>query len=183
VSHVHVHIVPREENDFTPSDLVYQRIDQWSPFEGVVNQPPPFDIPDDSQRFARTAEDMAAEAVRYRNVKVSPPSGPLPAETPFGKFMIPNGQIFYSSPKGLTVALVNLKPLSPGHVLVVPTRNVQMLNDLTPDELHDLWLSVRHVQSIVETAYRGTASNIGLQDGEVAGQSVPHVHVHIIPRL
>jgi diadenosine tetraphosphate (Ap4A) HIT family hydrolase len=183
IPHVHVHVVPRKEKDFNPSDLVYELIDQWSPFEGVVNQSPPFDLPNDDQRFARTAEDMAAEAEGYRKVKTQVPSGPLPDTTPFGKFMIPNGQIFYASPSGLTVALVNLKPLSPGHVLVVPTRAVQMLNDLTPNELTDMWVTARQVQEIVERTHHSRSSNIGLQDGPVAGQSVPHVHVHIIPRL
>ena len=79
-------------------------------------------------------------------------------------------------------ALVNLKPLLPGHVLVSPLRSVQRLSDLTPDETTDLFLLVRRVGRMVERVYNATSLNIAIQDGVDAGQTVPHVHTHIIPR-
>jgi bis(5'-adenosyl)-triphosphatase len=105
------------------------------------------------------------------------------AELYFGKFLIPSSHVLYTSPSKLTSALVNLKPIVPGHVLVVPTRkNVVRMKDLTDEEYTDLWTSVRIVQSLVEKEHSCEASNVAAQDGRPAGQSVPHVHVHILPR-
>ncbi|ORY81578.1 HIT-like domain-containing protein, partial [Protomyces lactucae-debilis] len=89
-------------------------------------------------------------------------------------------QIFFRSPKSF--GLVNLKPLLPGHVLICPQRVVPRLADLSSDEVSDLFLSVQKVTGVLQTVYKATGTTISLQDGPVAGQSVPHVHVHILPR-
>lgn len=101
----------------------------------------------------------------------------------FGPFHIPTSHIFYSSVNSLTVAFVNLRPIVPGHVLVTPSRCTARLSDLTSDEYSDLWASVRVVQNLVEEVYGANASNVAVQDGCGAGQSVAHVHVHILPRV
>ncbi|KAJ5972958.1 Histidine triad (HIT) protein [Penicillium vulpinum] len=97
----------------------------------------------------------------------------------FGPFVV-TPQVFYTTP--LTFALVNLKPILPGHVLVSPRRVVPRVKDLTPAETSDLFLTVRRVGRMVERVYGATSLNIAVQDGAHAGQSVPHVHAHIIPR-
>ncbi|KAJ5437513.1 Histidine triad (HIT) protein [Penicillium cf. griseofulvum] len=96
----------------------------------------------------------------------------------FGPFMV-TPQVFHTTP--LTFALVNLKPILPGHVLVSPRRIVPRVTDLTPAETSDLFLTVRRVGRMVERVYGATSLNIAVQDGAHAGQSVPHVHAHIIP--
>jgi bis(5'-adenosyl)-triphosphatase len=70
----------------------------------------------------------------------------------------------------------------PGHVLVSPRRVVPRLSELSSEEVTDLFLTVQRVGRMVEKVYGATALNIALQDGSDAGQSVPHVHTHIIPR-
>jgi bis(5'-adenosyl)-triphosphatase len=82
----------------------------------------------------------------------------------------------------LSYALVNLKPLLPGHVLVSPLRVVPRFNQLSTAEVQDLFLTVQRVSRTIERLYNATALNIAIQDGKDAGQSVPHVHAHIIPR-
>lgn len=77
---------------------------------------------------------------------------------------------------------VNLKPLLPGHVLVCPRRVTPRFSDLTPAEVTDLSLTVQRVGRMVERVFGATSLNIAIQDGIAAGQSVPHVHTHIIPR-
>ena len=101
----------------------------------------------------------------------------------FGKFKITTDQIFYASPSGLSKAFVNLRPIVPGHVLVISTRVVARMEMLSDEEYVDLWQTVRLVQRVVETNYHSKDSNVAVQDGRIAGQSVPHVHVHILPRL
>jgi bis(5'-adenosyl)-triphosphatase len=77
---------------------------------------------------------------------------------------------------------VNLKPLLPGHVLVSPLEVRPHLSDLSAAEIADLFQTVTRVQRTLKRVYHADAFNVAVQDGEVAGQSVPHVHVHIIPR-
>lgn len=98
----------------------------------------------------------------------------------FGKFVISSDHVFYRS--SLSAAFVNLRPIVPGHVLVVPKRIVALTEDLTEGEYVDLWQAVRVVQSILKKKCRATAFNVAVQDGLAAGQSVSHVHVHVLPR-
>ncbi|GMH50665.1 hypothetical protein TrRE_jg2374 [Triparma retinervis] len=99
----------------------------------------------------------------------------------FGKFKIPAGHVFYETEK--SCAFVNLRPIVPGHVLVVCKRGgVTRMSALEDDEYADLWSTVRKVQRVVEEENGGVAANVAVQDGREAGQSVPHVHVHILPR-
>ena len=55
-------------------------------------------------------------------------------------------------------------------------------NDLSAAEVQDLFLTVQHVSRMVERVFDASSLNIAIQDGVDAGQSVPHVHAHIIPR-
>ncbi|KAI4643550.1 hypothetical protein J4E93_006560 [Alternaria ventricosa] len=97
----------------------------------------------------------------------------------FGSFVVTN-QVFHLT--RLSFAIVNLKPLLPGHVLVSPRRVVPRFNDLSAAEVQDLFLTVQRVSRMVERVFSASSLNIAIQDGVDAGQSVPHVHAHIIPR-
>lgn len=88
--------------------------------------------------------------------------------------------MFHLTP--LSMAFVNLKPLLPGHVLVSPRRVVPRLSDLSQDEIADLFVTVQRVGRMVERVFKASSLNVAMQDGADAGQSVPHVHAHIIPR-
>jgi len=98
----------------------------------------------------------------------------------FGKFKIDAKNIFYRSEHSL--AFVNLRPIVPGHVLVIPKEPNALLSDIPEDAYDDLWRTVRKVQSALKDHYDATAFNVAVQDGRAAGQSVPHAHVHILPR-
>lgn len=104
----------------------------------------------------------------------------LPPKYSIATSLTQPNQVFLTTP--LSFALVNLKPILPGHVLVSPRRVVPRVTDLTPAETSDLFLTVRRVGRMVERVYGASSLNIAVQDGVHAGQSVPHVHAHIIPR-
>ncbi|KAJ6536021.1 diadenosine tetraphosphate asymmetrical hydrolase [Mycena vulgaris] len=97
----------------------------------------------------------------------------------FSKIDVTRQAFFRSS---LSYAIVNLKPIVPGHVLVLPTRHVPRLADLSEPELSSLMRAVQQVGSVIERAYGADALTVACQDGKAAGQSVPHVHFHILPR-
>lgn len=93
-------------------------------------------------------------------------------------------------------ALVNIKPLLPGHVLVCPRQRHRRLTELSAEETQDLFGTVQRVQRMLARRYFAAAAaaartarpddgsfNIALQDGPGAGQTVAHVHVHVIPRV
>ena len=67
-------------------------------------------------------------------------------------------------------------------MLVSPRRVVPRFNDLSAAEVQDLFLTVQRVSRMVERVFDASSLNIAIQDGLDAGQSVPHVHAHIIPR-
>ncbi len=80
------------------------------------------------------------------------------------------------------VAFADGYPVSPGHALIVPRRHVASLFDLTIEEAAALWSLVPAVKSAIEHAHAPAGYNIGVNIGAAAGQTVEHVHVHVIPR-
>ena len=101
----------------------------------------------------------------------------------FGRFALHPDQVFFTSESGSTLGIVNICPTIPGHVLVIPRRVVARLSELSPDEVADLFLSVQRIGRVVERHNAGSTSlTVTLQDGKAAGQTVQHVHVHILPR-
>nr|AAS21001.1 diadenosine tetraphosphate hydrolase [Hyacinthus orientalis] len=98
----------------------------------------------------------------------------------FGPYKIDKSEVFHST--SLSYAMVNLRPLLPGHVLVCPKREVKRFVDLTADETSDLWLTAKEVGGKLERYHEASSLTFAIQDGPQAGQTVPHVHIHIIPR-
>nr|XP_042140326.1 bis(5'-adenosyl)-triphosphatase isoform X2 [Peromyscus maniculatus bairdii] len=98
----------------------------------------------------------------------------------FGQHLIKPSVVFLKTE--LSFALVNRKPVVPGHVLVCPLRPVERFRDLRPDEVADLFQVTQRVGTVVEKHFQGTSITFSMQDGPEAGQTVKHVHVHILPR-
>jgi len=98
----------------------------------------------------------------------------------FGPAKVPGLCIFYRTE--LSVAFNNKKPVVEGHFLVSPVRMVERLGDLTEEEVTDLFKVVQKVESFSQKFYKVGSSTVSIQNGPLAGQSIPHVHVHILPR-
>ncbi len=73
-------------------------------------------------------------------------------------------------------------PISKGHSLVVPRFHISSLFDLEPETQAALWKMVGKVRSRLDEEFQPDGFNIGLNDGEVAGQTVMHAHIHVVPR-
>ncbi|KAJ2854273.1 Dinucleoside triphosphate hydrolase [Coemansia erecta] len=98
----------------------------------------------------------------------------------FGPNVIPQSQTFLTSK--LCYAFVNLKPVRPGHVLIATQRRVARFNELTGEEVSDLFAQGQRVSKMIERVYQAKGLTVTIQDGAAAGQTVPHVHLHVIPR-
>lgn len=82
----------------------------------------------------------------------------------------------------LALALFDKYPVSPGHVLVCPRRHVASFFDLREAETAAIFRLVREIKSSYDARLQPLGYNIGVNVGPAAGQTVSHVHVHLIPR-
>ncbi len=73
-------------------------------------------------------------------------------------------------------------PVSKGHVLVIPKRVVAEIFDLNDEEYSSCFNLVKDVKKILEEEFKPDGFNIGINNGEKAGQTIFHAHIHIIPR-
>lgn len=81
------------------------------------------------------------------------------------------------------LAFLDANPLAPGHTLVVPKAHHETLAD-TPEELASEVFSVLYdLTPVVEEAVDADASNVAFNNGSEAGQEIPHLHGHVIPRF
>ena len=80
------------------------------------------------------------------------------------------------------LAFLDIRPLAEGHTLVLPKRPVANLEELTPDEAAELGRQLVGLARRIVAATGTEAYNVLLNNGQAAGQEVPHVHFHIIPR-
>lgn len=79
-------------------------------------------------------------------------------------------------------AFYNIAPILPGHSLVIPNKHYASLFELPDDELSEMMLFARKITSVLKTVFRCDGFDWTIQDGVSAGQTVPHLHLHIIPR-
>jgi diadenosine tetraphosphate (Ap4A) HIT family hydrolase len=73
-------------------------------------------------------------------------------------------------------------PISPGHTLVIPKRHVGSFFDLNADERNDLLALLERAKALLDAEFQPGGYNIGINDGPAAGQTIPHLHIHLIPR-
>lgn len=83
---------------------------------------------------------------------------------------------------GTTLAFLDAYPVTEGHTLVIPKRHVASIFELPAEELAALWAQVATVRRLLAEKHSPDAFNIGVNDGVAAGQTVPHAHIHVIPR-
>ena len=73
-------------------------------------------------------------------------------------------------------------PVSPGHILIISNKEKLDYFELDPNERNELTELIQKAKEIIENEYKPDGYNIGMNCGEVAGQSVMHFHCHVIPR-
>ena len=73
-------------------------------------------------------------------------------------------------------------PASPGHFLVMPYRHFSDYFDIEDEEREELWRLVAEGKIMADEKYNPDGYNVGMNVGKWAGQSIPHLHIHVIPR-
>lgn len=93
---------------------------------------------------------------------------------------LPAGRIVDESTHGVVIR--DGFPISPGHTLVISRRHVGSFFELSADEHADLMVLLERAKSGLDGELSPQGFNIGINDGAAAGQTVPHLHIHLIPR-
>ena len=79
-----------------------------------------------------------------------------------------------------TLAFLDLRPVFPGHVLLVPRDHYETLTDLPPALVEPLFTAARRLAAAVQTAMEADGTFVAMNN--TVSQSVPHLHVHVVPR-
>jgi ATP adenylyltransferase len=80
-------------------------------------------------------------------------------------------------------SLVDIHPASLGHTLIIPKRHISSILQCTEEELKDLYSLMREtVEYLKKEDPTITGFNYGINEGESAGQTIDHLHLHVIPR-
>jgi diadenosine tetraphosphate (Ap4A) HIT family hydrolase len=93
---------------------------------------------------------------------------------------LPDDRVVAANASGIVIR--DAYPVSPGHTLIISRRHVGSLFDLTPAERVDLLALLDQARADLEPSCRPDGYNVGINDGPAAGQTVPHLHIHLIPR-
>ena len=82
------------------------------------------------------------------------------------------------------LAFLDIQPVNKGHVLIIPKQHKELIADLDNKTLGNMITVANKInQAIRKSGIRSEGINLFLADGEVAGQEVFHVHLHVIPRF
>jgi len=96
--------------------------------------------------------------------------------------------LFCTDPRGVSIqrelafSARDSYPASPGHTVVIPRRHVSSFFDLTPEEAAACMDLIKEERKRIDEEFNPDGYNIGVNVGPAAGQSIFHVHIHIIPR-
>jgi diadenosine tetraphosphate (Ap4A) HIT family hydrolase len=83
----------------------------------------------------------------------------------------------------LARAIYDIFPISQGHALIIPTRHFTNFFEITKEEYLAVFELIKKVKSILDEKYNPEGYNIGVNVNDAAGQTIPHVHIHLIPRF
>ncbi len=73
-------------------------------------------------------------------------------------------------------------PVSRGHLLIIPYRHIPGISDLSADEEKELMPFIRYCKDRLNDEFKPDGFNLGINEGHAAGQTIPHLHIHLIPR-
>ena len=81
------------------------------------------------------------------------------------------------------LAFLDINPHTKGHSLVLPKRHYENMSEAPEDTLAEIMSTVKEISPAIMKAVGAEAFNVGINNGKTAGQEIPHIHIHIIPRF
>ena len=93
---------------------------------------------------------------------------------------LPTERIIDSNEYGLTIR--DGFPVSTGHTLLIPKRHIGSWFEISKEEQFALLDLLARAKTVLQEEHSPDGYNIGINDGSAAGQTVPHLHIHLIPR-
>ena len=107
---------------------------------------------------------------------------PSPAHCTFCDLIAGAAEVSVCYEDSDAIAFMDIQPVNPGHVLVVPRRHYESLADIPPELAMHLFTVATHLAPVVMRVADADGMNIVVNSGAAAGQDVFHYHVHVIPR-
>jgi len=132
----------------------------------------------------RAIRNFAQDWCRENDILLFDPAK-LDKDCPFCKILareIPSSIVYHDE---LCTAFMDIQPINPGHVLIVPNRHATLLQDIDPQLAGHLFKIAQQIDQTLRTTggIECEGVNIFLADGQAAMQEVPHVHLHVFPRF
>ncbi len=115
----------------------------------------------------------------YASQQSRQPPQPEPGVCPFCR-PTPDREILTES--DTVYALLDKYPVSPGHTLIIPRQHVSSYFDLPEQTKTACWRMVDQARMLLTARFQPDGFNIGINVGQAAGQTILHVHIHLIPR-
>ena len=81
-----------------------------------------------------------------------------------------------------TLAFLDIAPVSDGHILVVPKKHYKNIEDISEEELYATIKTVKKIGKALKKSLDISGYNVNINNNPIAGQIIPHIHFHIIPR-
>ncbi len=119
----------------------------------------------------------SAEIYEYRHYNQLPHSNPGACP-----FCAPDAERELLTESATTYAIFDKFPVSPGHTLIIPKKHVADYFDLSTHTKTACWLIADRVKMLLTERLHPDGFNVGFNIGLAAGQTIPHVHIHVIPR-
>lgn len=126
--------------------------------------------------FSHRRDDVYSIAMKTANSLEPASSEPFM----FEKNSVNRQTLFYETE--LCVAFTNIRCVVPGHVLVATKRNIPRVEMMTEEETKDLFVVACKTAKVLDKYHDAKSTTITVQDGVYAGQTVKHVHCHVMPR-
>jgi histidine triad (HIT) family protein len=82
----------------------------------------------------------------------------------------------------LAFAFPTITPIVPGHILICPKRHIQYIEDSTPEEREAIEELRHKIKKALKSVFQAEGFNYAWNEEKIGGQSVPHFHLHIVPR-
>lgn len=91
-----------------------------------------------------------------------------------------NAEVVYEDENA--TAVLDINPRNPGHTMVLPKVHAETILDLPAEKIDGVFKAVKNITGILNKALKPDGFTMGINHGKVSGQTIDHLHIHVIPR-